>query len=406
MVSMGGLIKNEFLKLLRKRKFIIVLIVLSVLTFLSAFITWYGIKQEKPQNMIKNYQSYVDNQKSRLNNENDLSNDEKKEINNNITKYEAMIEQAKLDLKGNKDWKQAVKDKIDLLKEQKEQPDVSTDNSQLEPINSQIKQQQYYIDNNVKPEEAGTFNALSGLQYIIYFIDMLFLAVIIASFTGDIVSGECTPPTMKILLTKPVSRAKILLSKFITAILTAVGTVAGVELAAFLIMGIIFGFGSFSQPTGIGTKYVYDSGKIALSGKGVKMVLGSTMIISVGKLIVLMLLLQILFAITCAAFSFMISVITKSSAASLIISILSIVVMFIATSIITSLGSSPAWLCKALSFLFTSYNDTASILGGKLAEKFSFTALTPGFAVGVMAGWIIVCYAISHLVFTKRDMLI
>ena len=59
---------------------------------------------------------------------------------------------------------------------------------------------------------------------------------------SDIVSGESTPATLKFLLVQPISRAKVILSKFIAVVITVVGMIAGLEVAAYGVIGAFTGF--------------------------------------------------------------------------------------------------------------------------------------------------------------------
>ncbi|MCS4479356.1 ABC transporter permease [Clostridium botulinum] len=65
-------------------------------------------------------------------------------------------------------------------------------------------------------------------------------------------SGENNPPTIKFLLSKPISRGKILLSKFIASIISIVLSLFICEFLAFLIIGIAFKFGSLLSPIVVG----------------------------------------------------------------------------------------------------------------------------------------------------------
>ena len=66
------------------------------------------------------------------------------------------------------------------------------------------------MDGNMK-----TYNYMTSLMQ---FLGMaLLLCEGIAVLMSDIVSGECTPATLKFLLVQPVTGGKVLLSKFISS---------------------------------------------------------------------------------------------------------------------------------------------------------------------------------------------
>ena len=88
--------------------------------------------------------------------------------------------------------------------------------------------------------------------------------------------GECTPATIKFLLVQPVSRAKVLLSKFIAIVLTVVSMICGVELAAFGIVGAFTGFDAAKMPVTSGQKYVINQEVLIKEGfKQLDLVAGS-----------------------------------------------------------------------------------------------------------------------------------
>ena len=76
----------------------------------------------------------------------------------------------------------------------------------------------------------------------------ILIVVIIVMIAGTIVSEEFNKGTIKLLLVKPYSRKKILLSKFITSIIILVFTISVVIIMELIVGGIIFGFDSLSEP--------------------------------------------------------------------------------------------------------------------------------------------------------------
>ena len=76
----------------------------------------------------------------------------------------------------------------------------------------------------------------------------LFIIVIIVMIAGTIVSEEFNKGTVKLLLIKPYSRAKILLSKYITILIMTVFAIAIILLMELIVGSIVFGFDSLSVP--------------------------------------------------------------------------------------------------------------------------------------------------------------
>jgi ABC-2 type transport system permease protein len=72
----------------------------------------------------------------------------------------------------------------------------------------------------------------------------LFLSVIIAA---DIVAGEFSGGTIKLLLIRPASRAKILLSKYISTMGFLLFLLLLLFITSYIVIGLMYGFGSISN---------------------------------------------------------------------------------------------------------------------------------------------------------------
>ena len=103
----------------------------------------------------------------------------------------------------------------------------------------------YLLDNEV---DVNKTNSLKGILEDFYNQFGLFIIVVIVMIAGTIVSEEFNKGTVKLLLVKPYSRTKILLSKFITTMIIVLFTIIVALLMQVLVGGIIFGFDSLSVP--------------------------------------------------------------------------------------------------------------------------------------------------------------
>ena len=77
----------------------------------------------------------------------------------------------------------------------------------------------------------------------------LFIIILIIIVAGTIVSEEFNKGTIKLLLVRPYSRVKILLSKYITCLIVLVCSIICVALMQTVVGGIVFGFDSYKNPT-------------------------------------------------------------------------------------------------------------------------------------------------------------
>lgn len=76
----------------------------------------------------------------------------------------------------------------------------------------------------------------------------LFIIITVVLIAGAIVSEEFNKGTIKLLLVRPYSRAKILFAKYVVVLLTVVFIMVAILIMQFIIGGIFFGFDSLSIP--------------------------------------------------------------------------------------------------------------------------------------------------------------
>lgn len=114
--------------------------------------------------------------------------------------------------------------------------------------NDSIEQREiskYIIENHV---DINKQNDLRGILSNFFNEFGLFIVVITVMIAGTIVSEEFNKGTIKLLLIKPYSRKKILLSKFITVLIMIVFSIVVILAMELIVGGIIFGFESLSIP--------------------------------------------------------------------------------------------------------------------------------------------------------------
>lgn len=115
-------------------------------------------------------------------------------------------------------------------------------------LNKSIKKMETskYVLQTGQDIENGT--NLAGILKSFYSEYGLFIIVMIIMVAGTIVSEEFNKGTIKLLLVKPYSRYKILLSKFLTILIMIVFSILVVIGMELLVGGILFGFDSLSIP--------------------------------------------------------------------------------------------------------------------------------------------------------------
>lgn len=96
-------------------------------------------------------------------------------------------------------------------------------------------------------EQSLTFEGtiLNGnlIEFIIIQMLIIHVPLLIAFVTGDLVSGESAMGTIRLLLTKPVSRSTILLSKFLASCVYTLVVILCLAFMSFVLGKILFGTG-------------------------------------------------------------------------------------------------------------------------------------------------------------------
>lgn len=235
-------------------------------------------------------------------------------------------------------------------------------------IKAQIAVNNYDLDHNIAPgqENAWSFTAggLTGASIAVVF------ATVIA---GDIVAGEFASGTIKALLTQPVGRTRILASKYLAVVITAVGMVALVFVSALLIGGLFFGFVGADLP------HVFQNAQLAVTSMNTS----SFTIISYA--------LELVSAILTVTIAFMISTVFRSSALSIAISIIT---LFVGVTLVQFL-SGYSW---DKYILFANTNLMQYVSGGPIIPGMTLT-----FSIITLLVYFIVMLAISWRVFVGRD---
>ncbi|GAA3404978.1 ABC transporter permease [Paenibacillus hodogayensis] len=244
----------------------------------------------------------------------------------------------------------------------------------------QVRVLQYYLDKNVDPK------APNGVTFTNTFVANsigLFIPLMVMVIASDLVSSEHSTGTIKLLLTRPVQRWKVLASKYIALLLYISLTVFATMALAYLISGLIFGYGGWTLPSFTGFKLV---------GAEVDM----TYVHPVPQWLYLLMELGLVWfsAVIVGLMSLMVSVLVRSTAAGMGI----MLAVLIAGSILTNMVSS--W--QTAKYLFMVNLTLTDYLSGRLPP---IEGMDLAFSMTVLAVWGLASLIVSFLVFTRKDVL-
>ncbi|OWR33010.1 ABC transporter permease [Saccharibacillus sp. O23] len=221
----------------------------------------------------------------------------------------------------------------------------------------------YYIGSGLS-----MWSAMNALQQF-WFLPTVF-AIAIA---GDSVAGEFSRGTIKLLLIRPWSRIKILLSKYVAVVLFLLAVYAVFILPALPLSALIFGTSSAS-----------DMSDSLLGG------LASSM----ADEFWLSLLLRMISGLMYATIAFLFSAVFRSNSLALS---LTMVMMFVGGLI--TLIISPAKYVIGRYVLFANLNLTQYVY----APSGEYGVMSLGFSLSVLAVYYVVFLVIAFWVFRKRD---
>ncbi|WP_010094354.1 ABC transporter permease [Ornithinibacillus scapharcae] len=264
---------------------------------------------------------------------------------------------------GEDTWKEELQEENQKLTKEMEEEGLFADyNTSLIEINN------YYIENDIRPLG---YNAWQYVQENAMLVSLVSLFTIIIA--AGIVANEFRWGTIKLLLIRPISRFKILLSKFVAVLLFAFYTLLFLIILSWIVGAIFFGIDSFN-PHMVMDKH------------------GGLEYVSVIKEIIFDYGFKLVNLFMMATFAFMISSIFRSSP----IAIGTAVFLMLAGNSIVMFFAEHSW-SKYILFANT---DLTQYVGGNepliegMTLSFSITVLVVYFVVFVCASW---------GVFMKRD---
>ncbi|TCZ81145.1 ABC transporter permease [Paenibacillus albiflavus] len=244
----------------------------------------------------------------------------------------------------------------------------------------QIQLAEYYLDKDVDPNAP---NAVTFTREFTKNAISLFIPLIVMVIAADIVSSEFGSGTIKLLLTRPVSRWKILMSKLITLIFFVSLIVFSTGLLSYLISGLVFGYGGWDLPVFIGFNTVgteVDYTYVRAIDQWLFILMEFGLVWFVGFVV--------------AVLSLMFSVLIRSTAAGMGI----MLAVLISGTILTNMVSS--W--ESAKYLFMVNLRLTDYLTGAMPP---IQGMTLGFSLLVLSIWTLASLVISFTVFTRKDVL-
>lgn len=241
-----------------------------------------------------------------------------------------------------------------------------------------LQQQQYYLDKNINPTEPGAPTFMR--MFLENSID-LFIPLMVMVIASDLVSSEHSLGSIKLLLTRPVRRWKVLLSKYITLVLAISLIIAMSGILSYLISGTVFGYKGWGAPILTG----FSVTETGLNTSEVR-------VISLWKFLLMDFGLVWFVSLVIGTLSFMLSVLIRSTAAGMGVMLAALISGAILSNMVSSWES--AKYLFMVNLRLTDYmKGTAPPIEG----------MTLSFSILVLFVWWAAAILLSFIVFTKKD---
>lgn len=329
MISLYPLIQNETIKMLKKRRFLVIIFIIALLIPVFTYAQMKIAESSRKQFGTTDWHVTTQQQ---------------------ITEYSNRLSSNRVP----EEWKRYLK--------------------------VEIKRLQYALDKNVDPTSP---NGVTFTRDFFKNAIGLFLPLMVAVVAADIVSSEQSTGTIKILLTRPVRRWKILMSKLITLTLFISLIILMTGLLCYAISGLVFGYGGWTMPVLTGFQV-----------SGTELSTANAHVVDQWLYLLMEMSLGWFSCFVVGCLSLMVSVLVRSTAAGMGIMLATL----IAGTILTNMVSS--W--ESAKYLFMVNLETVTFLSGTLPPV---PGLTLPFSLAVLGAWALAALAVSFRVFTKRDIL-
>jgi ABC-2 type transport system permease protein len=385
------IIKNEIIKIFHRKKFLICSIILLVVALFSVL----AVNSENGERGLqkdKSIEQYYKDQKKSVTDKAKLA-----EIQTHIDGLDRMIKDYEFEKTHPLAWKDTLKKDVKLME--------STDESKMEDprkeqIKSDITYKKYLLENDIKPisDIKATGYVLFTDYSLILEYGMIVIFLVAVFMTVDSVSSEYAPPTLKLLLLRPVTKTKLLLGKFLACAISSSALVVIFNLIFFLFGEIVYGFDSYKYPVRIGPAFKYSSIQNMDLHKFISVISGTSSIMPLYKFLIEFMILQIIFIIAATSFCILISTLIKNNAAAA-----SIAILFGVAYMILSKIPALSDMSDIMTAFFIALGSSGSIITRRIVQDTGAYYINTLSASLIMIAWSILFLGLSTIIAEKRE---
>ncbi|ODG91483.1 MULTISPECIES: ABC transporter permease [Bacillaceae] len=264
-------------------------------------------------------------------------------------------------------WKQTLQ--VQTAEDKKQLKGISNKDPQRQFLERSIAINEYRIDHNISPDEKTNVWTFMDTSSSLIILVSLFTIIV----SGNIVASEFNWGTIKLLLIRPFSRKKIIMSKYLTSILFGFAMLFILFLVSNLLGLVLFGAGSGN------TSYLaYVDGHVEEQSR----------LVYSAKLYVM----SFIETFMLATMAFMVSTVFRNNTIAIGISILLLTVGNTVTVILSGFFDWTKFILFANTNLMQYVNGTPPVEG-----------MTMTFSVIMLLVYFVIFLGLSIVVFSKRD---
>jgi ABC-2 type transport system permease protein len=263
-------------------------------------------------------------------------------------------------------WRAGLQQKNQQYSEILKQPDLGKGDRTF--YKDRIAINKYHLEKNIRSTDGTMWDGVNGSATM-----MIVITIFTIIIAGDSLAGEFSSGTIKLLLIRPASRVKILVSKYIAFLLFGMVLLLTLFVISIIINGILYGFGYMDLPL------------IVMTADG--QIVEKNMFINLWK----MYMYNGISTVMYVTMAFMISSAFRSSAMAIGFSIGAL----FAGNIVLEALQRFDWS----RYLLFANTDLTQYLNGRPYQE----GMTLEFSIGVLVVYFLVFNLISWLLFTRRD---
>ncbi len=384
---MNRYIWQEFKRVIIKKKIILIIMLIITIVFGLKSI----LKTKSLETQIQNYKILLNNQK----NGRDKADSElrKADFARDILETEKEIKD-----------KEEQLNQINSYDKSKLDEQIQKLEKERDPKNEyRLLQLRYERKYDIEKSELMPKGMYAALETLINFIPIFILSTII--LLSDMVSGEYSPNTIKALIIRPISRKKVIVSKFIVSIILSTTAIITSAVIFIVEAGVHLGFTDYRLPFDVGAKYILDKSLILSSiTSQMKYVGGSRKVIPLWSAVVEVLFIVIVILAAIVSIILFISTICRNSLVSSIASF----IIIAGTTVWYILGFMGSYLVSAkygvfIKFLPIPYMiNSIGTLSGDISVQLT-SSINIYFVFTVCLAWLFIALFLSTYIFGKRD---